>query len=164
MKLQIVFVFGLLIMSLSIQAQSAFPDVTVKTLEGQRVDIKTLAKEHKLTVVSFWATWCGPCLKELDAVKSLYPEWQSETDVQFIAVTIDNQRSLAKVKPLVASKQWPYTILSDANEDLKKALNFQTPPQTYILDAAGNILYSHSGYLAGEEYDLEEEVKKLGKE
>ncbi len=145
----------------SAQDNRSLPSVEVRTLDGQTVNIQDYAKEGKLTVLSFWATWCSPCKKELDAIADLYPFWQDDYDVEFIAVTIDTQRQLAKVKPMVESKGWAYTILSDANQELQNALNFQTIPQTFVVDQNGQIVYSHSGYVPGDEYELEDKLKKL---
>ncbi|MDX1941247.1 MAG: redoxin family protein [Saprospiraceae bacterium] len=61
---------------------------------------------------------------------------------------------------MVETKGWPYTILSDANQQLKTALNFQTIPQTFLVDATGNVIYAHSGYVPGDEYELEKKIKE----
>ena len=87
--------------------------------------------------------------------------FQEDYDLELLAITIDNARALPKVRPMVQTKGWEYTVLSDVNEDLKRALNFQTVPMTFLLDQSGNIVYTHSGYNPGDEYELEEEIKKL---
>jgi cytochrome c biogenesis protein CcmG, thiol:disulfide interchange protein DsbE len=141
-------------------AQKSIPAVSIKTLDGKTVDIQDYThKSGKITVLSFWATWCKPCQQELDAIMDLYPEWQEKYNVQLVAVTVDTQRALAKVAPMVSSKGWEYIILSDANQALQAALNFQSIPQTFLLDANGNVIYEHTGYLPGNEYDLEEKIK-----
>jgi cytochrome c biogenesis protein CcmG, thiol:disulfide interchange protein DsbE len=159
--------FSLLILSIcfatDIFAQKSLPSVEVKTLDGKSVNIQEFGKKGKITVVSFWATWCAPCKKELDAIADSYEEWQKNYDVEVIAVTIDDARAVAKVKPMVAQKGWKYTILSDVNQDLQRALNFPSVPQSYLLDQKGNIVYSHSGYVAGDEDELEEKIKALVK-
>lgn len=143
--------------------QKSIPSAEVKTLDGQSVDIQQYATNGKITVISFWATWCAPCKKELDAIAELYDEWQKEYDMELVAITMDTQRALAKVKPMVESKGWPFIILSDANQVLRNSLNFQTIPQTFLLDKEGNIVYTHSGYVPGDEYELEEKIKALVK-
>jgi peroxiredoxin len=143
------------------QDGKTLPSVEVRTLDGQTIDIQQYAQDGKITVLSFWATWCTPCKKELDAMADLYPYWQEDYNVEIVAVTIDTQRQLAKVKPMVESKGWVYTILSDANQQLQNAMNFQTIPQTFVVDQNGDIVYSHSGYVPGDEYELEDKLKKL---
>ena len=121
------------------------------------------AKNGKITVISLWATWCSPCKKELDAIAEIYPDWVEEYDMELVAITIDTRRALAKVKPMVQTKGWEYIVLSDANNQLRNALNFQTIPQTYLIDQNGEIVYTHSGYVPGDEYELEDKIKALTK-
>ncbi len=142
-------------------AQKTVPDIEVKTLEGQSVSIQDYLNDDKVTVLSFWATWCSPCKKELNTITDYYEEWQEKYDMKLIAITIDNARAIRKVKPMVDGFGWEYTVLSDVNEDLKKAMNFQTVPQTFVVDKEGNIVYSHSGYTPGDEYELEEVLEGL---
>ena len=137
------------------------PAVDVKTLDGESINIQEFGDNGKITVISFWATWCLPCKKELDAIAEIYPEWQEEYDMELIAITIDNARGLSKVRPMVEEKGWEFEILSDAGENLKRALNFQTVPQTFLLNQAGEIVYSHSGYAPGDEFELEDKIKAL---
>lgn len=145
----------------ALQAQKSIPDVNLKSLDGKTVKIGDLTKNGKITVLSFWATWCSPCKKELDAVADLYPEWQKDYNMQLIAITVDDSRSLIKVKPMVTEKGWEYIVLSDVNKEMQTALNFQTVPQTFLLDGSGQIVWSHSGYNPGDEFELEEKIKEL---
>lgn len=137
-----------------------FPKANLKTLDGKAVLLNSNFEKNKLTVISFWATWCSPCKKELDAIKDLYPEWK-KLGVELVAITIDDAQALNKVKPLVAQKGWSYTILSDQNKDMLRLLNFQSIPQTFVVDATGNILYTHNGYAPGDEYELEKKLKEF---
>lgn len=143
------------------QPVKKLPDVSVKTLEGQTVQLNKLVGENRLTIISFWATWCSPCKKELTAMMDFYDEWKEEYGVEVIAITIDDNRALPKVKPMVETKGWPFVILSDANQDLMRALNFQTVPQTFVVDQQGNIVYEHPGYTPGDEFELEDKIKEL---
>lgn len=136
------------------------PAIDVKTMDGKTVNIQDLVGNGKITVISFWATWCSPCKRELDAIADIYPDWQEEYGMELLAVTIDDARGVAKVPAMVASKGWEYKILSDSKQALQRALNFQTVPQTFLLNEAGEIIYTHSGYSPGDEYELEEEIKK----
>ena len=161
MRLKTFFFSMALALSFSVYAQKTVPDVAIKTLDGQSVSLQEYAENGKITILSFWATWCSPCKKELDAIAEMYPFWQDDYDVELLAITIDTRRALAKVPAMVESKGWEYTVLSDVNQELQKALNFQTVPQTFVLDQEGSIAYSHSGYLPGDEFELEEKIKEL---
>lgn len=147
--------------AITLNAQDILPDVNIKTLDGETVNLQDYGSNEKITIISFWATWCSPCKKELDAIADMYEGWQEDYDVELLAITIDTQRALAKVPGMVESKGWDYTVLSDANQDLQKALNFQTVPYTLVVDKEGKIVYTHSGYLPGDEYELEDKLKEI---
>jgi len=149
------------ILTFSVFSQKTVPDVDITTLKGETVNLQDYAKNGKITIISFWATWCSPCKKELDAIADIYPDWKEEYDVELLAITIDTQRALAKVPGMIEAKGWEYEVLSDKNQDLQKALNFQTVPQTFILDKEGNIVYDHAGYTPGDEYEIEDKIKEL---
>jgi len=159
MRNTLVFSF-LLLLTFTLSAQQTVPSTTVKTLEGENVDIKDLVtnEEDKLTVLSFWATWCSPCKKELDAISELYPYWMETYNVELLAITIDNTRAFAKVPGIVLSKGWDYTVLSDTNGDTQRTFSFPTIPQTYLVNSAGEIIYEHNGYSPGAEYELEDQI------
>ena len=141
--------------------QKYFPESTVYSLDGQKINLKEYVSNDKIKIISFWATWCAPCKKELDAIAEMYPDWQEDYNVELIAITIDTRRALSKVNPMVSSKGWEYTIFSDPNNVLRNALQFQTIPMTFLVDADGKIVYTHNGYVAGDEYELEDEIKAL---
>lgn len=133
----------------------------IKTLEGQTLDVQDLGKSGKITVISFWATWCSPCKKELDAIVDYYEEWQQKYDMELVAVSVDDPRTIAKVKAMAAQKKWPYRILHDFNKEFQISANVGSVPYTILLDDKGNIVYEHTGYNPGDELELEELMKEL---
>lgn len=140
--------------------QDALPNITLKTLAGKPVNIQDYAVAGKTTIISFWATWCTPCKKELDAISKKYDQWQTDYGVELVAVTIDDQRALPRVKPMVNEKRWTYTVLSDVKQDFQHAMNVQSIPHTFVIKD-GKIVYSHNGYLPGDENELEAKLKAL---
>lgn len=141
--------------------QDEVPSVEVKTLEGQSVNIQEYAKNGKITVLNFWATWCSPCKRELDAISDVYEDWQDDYNMELLAISIDNARTFTRVKGMVEAKGWDYEVLSDIKRELQQALNFQDVPYTFVIDADGKIAYTHSGYNPGDEDELEEKLKDL---
>ena len=140
-------------------SQKSIPNSTLTTLEGRSVNIKDEISEDKITVLSFWATWCVPCINELDAISEVYEDWQESTNMELIAISTDDSRTQKRIRPMVNGKGWPYKILLDKNQELKRALNISTIPQTYILKGS-KIIYIHSGYSAGVEDELYEVIQK----
>ena len=137
------------------------PAVTIKTIDGQTVKVDTLNNGGKPFIIDMFATWCKPCLRELDAIAEVYDEWQEETGVKIIAVSTDQAQNVHKVKPLVSNHGWEYEVLIDANEDLKRALGVQMIPFTMIVDGQGKIVYKHTGYTDGAEQELLDKVREL---
>lgn len=156
------FLFLLFAFAVNATAQEAqLPDVNIKTLEGETVNIADYAKNDKITVFSFWATWCIPCKEELNNIHEYYEDWQEDYNMELVAVSIDDQRSTGRVQSYVNGTGWEYTVLLDVNEDLKRSLNFQTVPFTIVVDTEGNIVYQHTGYVEGDEYELEDFLSEL---
>ncbi len=114
-------------------------------------------------MVSFWATWCSPCKKELNNISYLYEDWQEDYNMELVAISIDDVRNTSKVKTYVDGQAWEYDVLLDTNEDLKRMMNFQTVPFTVLINKDGRIVYTHAGYVEGDEFILEEKIKALMK-
>ena len=140
-------------------AQDTLPTSEIKTLNGETTTLEKLSKENNLMVISLWATWCVPCKNELDAINEVYIDWQDETNVKLFAISVDDARTVSRVKPLVNGKAWDFSVLLDTNNDLKRALGASTIPLTLIIKN-GKIVYRHSGYTPGSEDELFEEIKK----
>jgi len=137
------------------------PSVEVKTLDGKTVNMSEISNDGKPIIITFWATWCKPCIKEHDAINDLYEDWVDETGVKMIAISIDNARSSKRVAPTVNGKSWEFEVLLDENSDFKRAMNVNVPPHTFIVNGEGNIVWQHVGYLDGDEEEYIEIVKKV---
>lgn len=137
------------------------PAVTLKTIDGKTVRTDTLSNNGKPIIIDFFATWCKPCNRELKAINEVYEDWQEETGVKLIAVSIDQAQNVNKVKPLVDENAWPYEVLLDTNGELKRALGIQMIPYTLILDGEGKIVYKHNGYTDGAEQELIDKVREI---
>lgn len=151
----------LLVFCFSVAAEAQIPSVMLKDINGKTVRTDTLSNNGKPLIIDFFATWCKPCNRELSAISEVYEDWQEETGVKLIAVSIDQAQNINKVKPLVDSHGWEYDVLLDPNSDLKRALGVQTIPYTIIVDGKGNIVYRHNGYVEGAEEELIEKVREL---
>lgn len=137
------------------------PVVSIKDMNGNQVRVDTLSNGGKPFIIDFFATWCKPCNRELDAISEVYEDWQQETGVKIIAVSIDQAHNINKVKPLVDNHGWDYEILLDPNSDLRRALGIQSIPYVLVCDGQGTIVYRHQGYTDGAEIELIEKVREL---
>lgn len=137
------------------------PTIELKNLKGEVVNIANIDNDGKPIIISFWATWCKNCIKELDAIEEYYEDWQEETGVKLIAVSIDNSRSSSKVLPFVNGRGWEYDVLLDVNSELKRSLSVNLIPHTFIINGKGEIVWQHTAYSAGDEDEYYEVVKKI---
>lgn len=159
---KIALLFFAAVATLIAQAQVAkLPSVQLKDLNGNTIDTGTLSNDGKPIVICFWATWCSPCKKELNNYAELYEEWQEETGVKIIAVSIDDQRSVSRVAPYVNSVSWDFTVLLDSNKQFAQALGVNNVPHTFLVDGKGNIVWQHNNYAEGDEEELHKELLKL---
>lgn len=160
MKANKIIIFALLLMT-SIVAKAQLPSVQLKTLEGKTINTSKLHNDGKPFIISFFATWCKPCNRELSAIHEVYADWQEETGVKVYIVSIDQAQNINKVKPLVDGEGWEYDVLLDPNGDFRRAMGVQTIPHVFIIDGKGKIAESRSGYTDGSEEHLIEKVREL---
>lgn len=163
MKKTLLFFLAIFILASFIGDTRKIPSVDVKTLEGKTVNSSTFSNDGKPMIISFWATWCAPCKKELNAVAEVYDDWKKETGVKIIAIAIDDSKSSSKVAPYVNGKGWEYESYLDLNSDFKRAMNVNMPPHTFIVDGKGNIVWQHIGFKDGDEAKYIEVVRKIVK-
>ena len=156
-----IFVITFLLTFSFIKAQE-LPNISLKNTQDKSISIQELANSDTVKVFSFWATWCVPCINELDAISEVYEEWQEETNVEIIAISTDDSRTKKRVIPMVNGKGWEYQILLDDNQDLKRALNITVLPYLIVVKN-GIIVYQHTGYTPGSEDDLYEVIKEHSK-
>jgi cytochrome c biogenesis protein CcmG, thiol:disulfide interchange protein DsbE len=158
-----ILLFTNLLLAVSAFSQKALPSIDLKNLEGKTINSQTLSQKGKVTVISFWATWCAPCKKEMDVISPKYADWQKKYNMEMVAVTIDNAQGLPKVKPMVAQKGWQYKVLSDVNSQFLQNVGGQSVPYTLLLDKNGSIVYTHNGYKPGDEAELEKKIEEYSK-
>ncbi len=142
-------------------AQAQMPAVHLKDINGKSVHTNQTDNDGKPIIISFFATWCKPCLRELTAINEVYEEWNEETGVKLIAVSIDEGANSFKVKPLARTQGWEFPIWLDANQELMRAMNVNAVPTLFLIDGKGNIAYRRTGYVEGQEGEIAEQIRKL---
>lgn len=160
-----IFVFAIVASAsvLGLFAQNNLPAVNIQDMKGATFNTSQIQNNGKPIIISFWATWCKPCVAELSAIAENYADWQEETGVKVIAVSIDDARNVAKVEPFVNGKSWEYEVYCDPNGDFKRAMSVNTVPHTFLIDGQGNIVWQHNSYNPGDEDELLELTKKVSK-
>ncbi|MDP5077895.1 MAG: TlpA family protein disulfide reductase [Nonlabens sp.] len=140
-------------------AQTELPNITLKDLNGKDVSLAALSKD-KTIVVSLWATWCVPCIRELDAIADEYDSLKKEMNFELVAISVDDARSTRRVKPAVMGKGWDYQVLLDANNQVRRHLGVTTVPLTLIIKD-GKIKFRHSSFTPGAEDELFKKFKEI---
>jgi peroxiredoxin len=153
----------LLTFALTAEAQKNLPSVQLKNLAGESISTNDLAQGDGPTLICFWATWCSPCKRELNNYAELYEDWQEETGVNIIAVSIDDQRSIRRVAPYVNSVLWDYEVLLDPNKDFARAMQVVNVPHTFLVNSSGEIVWQHNNYSDGDEEEVYEQLLKWSK-
>ena len=151
-----------LLCTIQANAQKEIPNVTIKKLNGSAISMDEITSEKGVKIISFWATWCVPCINELDAINDVYEDWIDETNVELIAIATDDARTKKRIKPLINGKGWEYKILIDENQDLQRSLNISVIPHVIVIKD-GKIVWRHTGYQPGAEDQLYDIVKKNAK-
>jgi peroxiredoxin len=160
MKKTILF-YLLFLNALATYSQKQMPNVNLVDNNNETFNVKNdFNEKDKLYVFAFWATWCVPCLNELDAINEHYAAWKEELNIELVAVSIDDSRTQKRVKPLLNGKKWTYSILLDTNQDLKRALSIANVPYTLVVKNQ-KIVYIHNGYSQGAEIELYNILKEL---
>ncbi|MEM6261775.1 MAG: TlpA disulfide reductase family protein [Bacteroidota bacterium] len=164
MKLQTVLLFIAFLLGIFLvdaQESSSLPSVTIKTLEGSTFNTSDISNDGKPIVISFWATWCKPCIRELNAIQEEYEDWQEETGVKLIAISIDDVRNVHRVAPFVNGRGWEYEVYLDENSDFRRAMNVNNVPHTFVLNGNLEVVEQHNSYAPGDEEDLYDKLVEM---
>ncbi len=143
-------------------AMAQIPAVAVENGKGEPFNTKELVDGKTPMIISFWATTCKPCIKELDAINDALPDWLDEAEFRVVAVSTDDNRFAAQARTLAEGHGWSdFTVLYDKNQDFMRAMNVTVTPQVFVVDKNGKIVYSHTGYTPGSEEELIRTIRKL---
>ena len=146
---------ALALLPLGAKAQQ-IPSVDLKDGSGKTVTMASLVDHKTPFAVTFWASWCRPCRQELEALTDAAPDWKEP--VRIYAVSVDDARSISRAKALAASSDWPVTVLYDTNAKFAKVMDVATIPHVFVFDKDGKRIYSHSGFIPGDENTLIEKL------
>jgi thiol-disulfide isomerase/thioredoxin len=134
-------------------------DFSIRDLDNRPVSLA----EHKgkVIVISFWATWCGPCKEEMPHLEKMYKAYKDQGLV-VLSISADDARTMSQVKSYIRTKGYTFPVWLDPSSIAVGLYNpGKTLPYTVVIDRSFEIAHQHTGYTPGDEVDLEERVKKL---
>ncbi len=138
------------------------PSTQVKNVNtGKKLPFNQTVEKGRVTVISFWATWCVPCKKEIKNISLKLADWKKEVDFDFMTMSIDEARAEGLVRTYAISQGWSFPYYIDPNSDLKRSLNFQSVPFTMIIDKEGKMAWKHIGYEEGGENEVFAKIKEI---
>ena len=137
----------------SVNAQENIPNMTLKTISGKSIESSEVLNSQGFSIISFWATWCIPCINELDAINELYDSWNENNSIKVLAISTDDARSKKRVRQMISGKNWAFDVYLDTNQNFKRSLNISGIPHT-IIAYGSKIIHRRIGYSPGEEKDL----------
>lgn len=146
----------------AVHAQTELPNTQIKDVKtSKKLSFNEAISKDRVTLVSFWATWCVPCKKEIKNIRAKMADWKKEADFDYVTVSVDESRAEGLVRSYAIGQGWDFPYFIDPNSDLKRSLNFQTVPFTLIVDKNGKVAYMHSGYEEGSENEVFAKIKEL---
>ncbi|MCB0260972.1 MAG: TlpA family protein disulfide reductase [Calditrichaeota bacterium] len=135
------------------------PDFNLPDMDGKNYQLSENTGKGPI-LINFWATWCIPCRAEMKKLKDIYKDYHDQ-GLEILSISIDDTKTVNKVKGFVKTNRYPFTILLDTNSEVFQLYQGSNPPQTVLIDQNGKIAYTHTGYRKGDEIKLAEEIAKL---
>jgi peroxiredoxin len=114
-------------------------------------------------LLCFWSSCCKSAVAQVEAFSVLYEKHNEESFVMF-AIATDDEKTVAKVKPLVKSKKFNFPVLYDTDGNVARIYYAFDVPFSVLINKEGKINYSHLGYMKGDEIEMEKMIIALLKE
>jgi peroxiredoxin len=135
------------------------PDFTLKSLSGENLNLTE--QRGNITVINFWASWCGPCRKEMPILQKLHDKY-TDLGVQVWGINVEQENQAGRDFIKKISVNFP--ILFDEKNTLSALYQVDAMPTTVVVDRSGQVRYVFRGYKDGYEKKYAKVIKKLIRE
>ena len=127
----------------SLMTGKSAPDFSLDSLGGRKVSIAEFRGKKKL-VVSYWASWCGPCRVELPALKQFYEKYhKDDSDFEVLAISIDDDHESAE--GYATRARLPFPVLLDLDHAVADSYSVEAIPALFVVDKDGTVKYAGTG-------------------
>jgi peroxiredoxin len=144
---------------------SPAPAFRLSDVEGNPFQLEDL-RGH-VVLLNFWATYCIPCLTELEAYRALQLRHANEAGpglpggLRIVAVSVDGPQTVARARSFARTRAFPFPVVLDPEQDAYRLYNVSVMPTSLLIDAEGRIVHRQEGFQPGDEADLERRIEAL---
>ena len=135
------------------------PNFTLKSRSGKNIKLSEL--RGQVVMINFWASWCGPCRKEMPLLEQIYKKYKK---LGFTLLGVNVEQDTKAAKRYLKDVKVSFPILFDTTNKTSKLYNISAMPTTVMVDRHGNMRYLHKGYKPGYENDYKKQIKQLLRE
>jgi len=143
-------------------SQKSLPLLDLSSIDGDQINVNELSAD-KVVIISLWATWCEPCLKELDAFNENLQSIENDLNSIILAVSIDDARTISRITPMINGNNWEFDVFIDSNQEVMRMLNIINIPHTLLI-YQNQILYESTGYINGDETVLYSKIEDINRD
>jgi len=140
-------------------ARPTAPDFTLPSASGGNLRLQE--QRGNVVLINFWATWCGPCRREMPELNRLYAKYRPAGFV-LLGVNVDTDSARAAGLAQKLGVQFP--VLFDTAQKVSRQYELGTMPSTVLIDRDGRVRYVHRGYKDGYEEEYARQIVELLKE
>jgi len=138
---------------------AAAPDFTLRALDGPNLRLQE--QRGKVVLVNFWATWCGPCRKEMPHLNRLADKYRA-SGLVLLGINVDDDvRNATEVAAKLGVK---FPVLLDTDKKVSRLYDLNSMPSTMVIDRNGRVRFVHRGYQDGYEDQYDKQIRDLLKE
>jgi len=150
------FLLGVILFAGSLPGTAA-PNLSLNLLDGKEIELYDFLEEGPV-LVDFWATWCGPCKKEMVYLNRFQQKY-SEQGFKVLAISTDSPKSISKVKSYIRAKKFTFVVGLDPNMQIANKMNAILMPTSILINQNKEITWFHQGYIPGDEVEIEKQIR-----
>ena len=135
------------------------PNFKLENLDREIIELNNYLGDGPV-LICFWSSCCKSAVSQLEAFAQFYDKYKEKGFTMF-GIATDDEKTVAKVKPYIKSKNFEFPVLYDTNREVARIYYAFDIPFSVLINKSGGIVYSHRGYMKGDEFELENKIIDL---